>query len=256
MQVSLALDTASPHIAGTVSGSGFSANLTAELANDFLPSSDYTLLLSPSANVPTNAPPGDGYILATNHAGIVTLSGELADGTTYNQTIPISGTGDVPVYANLYTQVTNTHAGLLLGWINLTNLQTAPPSNTLVWIKRSFSFPALYTNGFTNILSVQGSIWTNAPAIALTNAQLAISNTDLFLDFTNVLVSNNTLSNVGVFPTNSLTGFINPKTGLLTLSFGDGRETSKASAAILQNTTNAGGFFLAVTNAGSVILQP
>ena len=131
----------------------------------------------------------------------------------------------------------NTDAGLLLGWINLTNLQAAAPANALTWIKQkqlSLS-PALYTNGFTNILSVQGALWTNPPAktsaISLTNGQLVISNTGLFLAFTNIVVSNNTLTNLGVLPTNSLTGSINPKTGLLTLAFadGNGRATNSAS---------------------------
>ena len=272
LELALTLDTAIPQITGTVS-SNFTSYLTADRASDFLPSAEYTILFSPSTS---NAPPGNGYALVTNRAGIVTLSGALADGTRYNQAVPVSRSGDVPVYASLYTQNGDTHPGVLMGWINLTNLQAAAPSNTLAWIKKPYPTPALYTNGFTNLLTTQGALWLNPPAktsaISLNGGEMVISNTGLFLDFTNVVVSDNKLTNSGDVPTNSLSGVINPKTGLLTLIFANGsrpatnssghvisgksHETTAANGAIIQNTTNAGGYFLAQTNAGSFNLQP
>jgi uncharacterized repeat protein (TIGR03803 family) len=261
-QVDLTLDSATPQITGTVSTSQWTANLTADMAANTLSSAEYTILFEPSTNVSADSPPGDGYGLLTNHAGVVTLSGALADGTSYNQTVPVSRAGSLPVYAVLYTDTAHPDPGLLLGWINVTNLQAATPSNALTWIKKPSASPALYTNGFTNILSSQGSLWTNPPAkasaISLTNGQLVISNIGLLLTFTNVFVGNNTLTNLSVLPTNSLTGSINPKTGLLTFTFdnGDGNAANRATGTILQNTTNAGGFFLTLTNAGSFNLQP
>jgi hypothetical protein len=55
-----------------------------------------------------------------------------------------------------------------------------------------------------------------------------------------------------------LTGSINPKTGLLTVTFGNGagRATTAGKGAVLQHETNAAGFFLGKTNAGSILLQP
>ena len=100
LELALTLDTAIPQITGTVS-SNFTSYLTADRASDFLPSAEYTILFSPSTS---NAPPGNGYALVTNRAGIVTLSGALADGTRYNQAVPVSRSGDVPVYASLYIQ--------------------------------------------------------------------------------------------------------------------------------------------------------
>ncbi len=264
LQVGLTLDTTNPLITGTVSGSSWTASLIADLASCALPSAEYTILFSPMTNVTSNTPPGDGYALVNNHNGVVTLSGALADGTHYSQTVPVSRAGDLPVYASLYTSNPDAGRGLLLGWINLTNLQAAAPTNALTWIKQkhlSLS-PAPYTNGFTNILSIQGATWTEpppgSPAIPLTNGQLVISNTGLFLAFTNVVVSNNKLANLGGTPTNSLTGSINPRTGLLTLTFGNGKghATDEAFGAILQDATNAGGYFLTQTNAGSIHLQP
>jgi hypothetical protein len=59
-------------------------------------------------------------------------------------------------------------------------------------------------------------------------------------------------------PTNSLTGSVNRKTGLFSLTFGNGNgtNTTMAAGAVLQNQTNAGGFFITPTNAGSINLQP
>ncbi|MGP8198399.1 MAG: choice-of-anchor tandem repeat GloVer-containing protein [Limisphaerales bacterium] len=264
LQVALTLDTRTPQITGTVSESSTTAPLVADLASNILPSAEYTILLSPSNDISTNLPSGDGYALVTNHEGVVTLSGALADGTRYNETVHVSQAGEIPVYVSLYPMNTSTDHGLLLGWINLTNLQAAAPTNALTWIKQkqlSLS-PELYTNGFTNILSTQGAIWTappaGTPAVSFTNGELLLSNTDLFLAFTNIFVSDDKLADLGSLPTNSLTGSVNPKTGLLTVVFGDGkgRATDSALGAILQDTTNAGGFLLTTTNAGSMELQP
>jgi len=38
----------------------------------------------------------------TNHNGLVTLNGALADGATFSQNVPIVGTGDLRFYASLY----------------------------------------------------------------------------------------------------------------------------------------------------------
>jgi hypothetical protein len=171
----------------------------------------------------------------------------------------MSKAGDIPVFASLYK---NNNAGLLLGWINLTNLQANAPTNTLAWIKPVSPSDELYTNGFDNILSTQGAAWTNPPvggeAIPLSSGQLVISNAGLFLVYSNISVTDNKLTNGSDIPTNSLTGSINPKTGLLTFSFGNGkgREKFDAYGAVLQDTTNAGGFFLGSTNDGAFILQP
>jgi hypothetical protein len=263
LQVELTLVTGTQQIIGTISEAGTTAVLIADLASNTLPSTEYTMLFSPTLSA-NDSPPGDGYVLVTNHEGVVTLSGALADGTRYSQTVPVSQAGDVPVYASLCTKAASTNRGLLLGWINLTNLQAAAPTNTLTWIKQKqlFSSPTLYTNGFTNLLSTRGAPWmappAGTPALSFTNGELLLSNTDLFLAFTNVSVNDDGLVDAGGLPTNSLSGSINPKTGLLTLVFGDGHghATESAFGALLQDTTNAGGFFLSTTNAGYMELQP
>jgi hypothetical protein len=206
--------------------------------------------------LPTTSPPGYGYLLITNHEGAVILTGSLADGTLFSQAVPLSGAGQLPVYGNLYSRT-----GLLLGWISL---ESGSPTGNLTWIKKASRSPSLYTNGFTNLVLVQGSPWTNplphTAAIALPSGQLDISGGSLLssLSFNVGFSNNNALVKLPESPTNSLTGSINPKTGLLTITFGngDGKTTTAAKGAVLQNVTNAGGFFLGKTNAGSILLQP
>lgn len=247
-------------ILGTVSNTRGTASLLADFAGSTLPSAEYTALFSPPAGAPAGTPPGDGFALITNHAGAVTLSVTLADGAAFTQNVPATKAGNIPVYHSLYG-----NTGLLLGWINLTNLDAPPLPNALVWIKKPSPAPALYTNGFTNLLSLQTALWTNppprTPAISLTDGQLVISNTSLSLLFTNVSVNTSSaLVKPAGAPTNSLTGSIAPKTGLLTLTFGNNngkpKPTTAGSGAVLQSQTNAGGFFLTTTNAGTILLRP
>ena len=259
LKVNLEVDRAAGLIVGTVSNTLWSADLKAEMAGTQMPSAEYTLLLMPSSNAPANSPPGDGYALVTNHLGMVAFSGKLADGTAFTPAAAESPNGDVPVYSGaLYGDT-----GLLLGWINVTNLDAAAPSNTLTWIKpASRSYPP-YTYGLANTLQLQGGLWTNpppkTPAIALTNGQLVISNANLLLTYDIAVSNNDTLLKLAASPSsNSLTGSISPKTGLLTVTFGNGsgKATTQGLGAILQSQTNGGGFFPGTTNAGLILLSP
>jgi hypothetical protein len=241
-------------IAGTVSGTNggsWSANLAAELAASGAASAEYTALVLPSGT-----PPGYGYMLITNHAGAVTISGGLADGTSFSQAVPVSGSGDLPVYGNLYGST-----GLLFGWLGL---ESGSPAGNLTWIKEASHSSALYTNGFTNLVAVQGSAWTNplphTAAIDLPSGQLDISGGSLLspMTFKVAVSNNNALAKLPGSPTNSLTGSITPKTGLVTTTFGNGagKATTAGTGAVLQNVNSAGGFFLGKTNAGELLLQP
>ncbi len=254
LEMTLNWNDSPPDITGTVSGNNgnpWVANLTNELAVKEAGSAEYTALLSTNGT-----PPGFGYLLITNHAGAVTFSGALADGTSFSQAVALSGAGDLPVYGNLYVS-----AGLLLGWIGL---ESGSPTGTLTWIKPASRAMGRYTNGFTNLLVVQGSPWTNplphTAAIDLPSGQLDIYGGSLLspLSFNAAVNNNNAVVKLPGGPTNSLTGTINAKTGLLTITFGNGaaKATTAGTGAVLQNATNGGGFFLAKTNAGTILLNP
>jgi hypothetical protein len=257
LAVEMILDWAANLISGSVislSPPGWDSPLEAEKSAASSSSAAYTVLLDPGTNATGEIPPGSGYMLITNHNGSVILSGALADGTTFSEAPPLGVLGDIPVYANLYS-----NDGLLLGWLGLTN-GTVQAETPMAWIKPAARI-GIYTNGFTNFLLVVGSGWTNPPpkesAITVLDGSLAITNASLDLDFI-FSITNNAIFKSSNTPENSLTGSVAPKTGLLTVTFGNGiaRDTTIGYGAILQNSTNGRGYFITRTNAGAIRLTP
>jgi hypothetical protein len=255
LEMNLDWNQSPPVITGWVTGTNggpWTNALYAERAGANLSCGDFTLLIPPG-----NGPPGDGYALITEHAGQVTINGKLADGTAFGLAVAESDSGDVPLYASLYSG-----SGLLLGWLNFAS---GAPAGDLAWV-RPASRAGLYTNGFTNCIEVQGSAWTNsAPlhaGIAMTNGQMEIWGGPLEtpLAFNVAVKNNNALVKLRTSPaTNTLAGTINGKTGLLTVTFGDGksRETITGYGVVLQDRTNGAGFFVTKTNAGAIsVYQP
>jgi hypothetical protein len=102
------------------------------------------------------------------------------------------------------------------------------------------------------------SAWTNSPTSIFATTNLSILDT---LDDTNavmdctVTISNNCKLGEVSGPT-PLSGCINLKTGLLTVTIGSGASKVTGHGAILLNETNGGGYFLTKTNARAVILEP
>jgi hypothetical protein len=195
------------------------------------------------------------YAGTTRNPGAATarITGALADGTAFSQTVPVSRDGYIPIYANLYAS-----KGLLLGWINLDLTNTAGVG--LTWIHPART-TGLYQNGFTNVLfsnQIPFSPWTNSPTniFAATNLSLVemINDTNALMDFT-VTISNNFKLGEVSGPT-PLSGSINSKTGLLKVTIGSGANKTTGYGAILLNETNGAGYFLTKTNAGAFILEP
>ncbi len=255
--VEMTLQWNTGQINGAVSSSGqdpWTSTLLAEAAATAPTSGEFTLLLLPSANAAGAIPPGDGYLLLTNHLGQLAFSGALADGTAVAQAPPLGRLGDVPVFANLYGDT-----GLLLGWLELTN-ETLQAETPLAWIRPPAS-SGLFDGGFTNPLSVIAAGWTNPPprvsSVVLPSGTLVISNANF--DLTNTIaIATNAIIEAPGSPAKSLSGTINPKTGLVTITFGtaSAKATTTGYGAVLQNSTNAGGFFVTKTNAGSIFLFP
>jgi hypothetical protein len=239
-------------IVGTVSTDAGVAYLTAEPAAANQPTNQYTVLL---ANISGTTPPGEGYAWISNKAGTITLFAGLADGTKFSQGVTVAQAGDIPVYGSLYG-----NTGLLIGWVNLSTMEAGPSNNTLTWIKKSSNAATLYPGGFTNTLSVEGSVWTSPPAnkaaINIPKGTLLVTNASSNLDFTVAVLSDNTLAKLGGNPPNSLAGSINPKNGLFSVTFGYGSGTAQGYGAILQSQTNGGGYFILGTNSGALILSP
>ena len=252
-KITMALTLNTNSVTGAISGTndgGWTSALLAEPMVKLTGSAEYTMLIPPGQDAPANSPPGDGYVLVTNHNGSVTLTGALADGATFSQTASIVGDGDIPFYASLYG-----NTGVLLGWLNLNG---ALISTNLWWIKTPSSATAFYTNGFTNIVTnVLTSAWTIPAANYLPAGTLIVSDTNFALNFT-VSITNSALRKAGSTPTNSLSGTLTIKTGLLKIIFGngEGKATTTGYAAILGDSTTGGGYYVTKTNAGKITLAP
>jgi hypothetical protein len=184
----------------------------------------------------------------------------LADGTAFSESVAISATGNVDVYAVPYTN------GLLLGRLSLAS---GIPQGNLTWIRRAGT-NRVFTSGFTNTLAVaQSELWTNPPpgtaALTCSSGLLMISNASTNLIFYVAVNANNTLSKLGSVPTNagSLRGSINPKTGLLSVSIGSSPGIAAATGyGIVQQNTNSlkgsnnvAGYVTTATNTGLLLLQ-
>ena len=237
-------------VTGTVTGTNWAdTNLLANFSTNTVPSAEFTMLIQPDASnaPPVNSPGGDGYVLLTNKAGTATITGALADGTAFSQTTSVSQDGGVPIYASLYSG-----KGLLLGWINLELTNTNGVSLTWIHPQRT---TGLYQNGFTNVLLAQQillSPWTNPPENIGLMTNLSVLDT---IGTANIPISVSTATPGKVIGA-SVSGTINPKTGLLTVTIGSGANKITGHGAILLNATNGGGYYLTKTNAQAITLEP
>jgi uncharacterized protein YukJ len=248
-----------PAIAGTVSGTNggpWVANLAAGRAAPTTESYQYTLLFAPPATASAGSPPGFGYASIANHKGTAAVIGALADARNFSQNIPVSADGSLPLYFRF-----GPHE-LALGWV--TNLYSPTPSGQIAWIKGGSLASLNYKEGFTNLVSVMGSIWTNAApehaAIGLRDAPLTVFDGGWTepQNYVVTLASNNTVAASGTALGSGLTGLVNPRTGLLQLTIGRGRGKVPQTAfgAVLQIPGVAAGYFMTSTNTGAFELQP
>ena len=268
LEMTLNLNESPPQVTGMVFGTNqgvawVATNLLADLATNTLPSAQYTILILPDTNTASaKSPGGAGYALITNYAGTTRnpgaatarITGALADGTAFNQSVTVSQDGYVPIYANLYAS-----KGLLLGWINLDLTNTTGVGITWIHPART---TGLYQNGFTNVLltnQILLSPWTNSPTsiFAATNLSIldTINDTNALMDFTVTISNNFKLGEVsGPAPLSGCC--INPKTGLLKVTIGSGANKLTGCGAISLNQTNGAGYFLTKTNAQAIKLGP
>jgi hypothetical protein len=139
----------------------------------------YVLDISPVN--PSNAPAADSYAtVSVASTGTSTVSGTLADDSTFLQYPGVSKDGVWPLYYKLYSG-----KGLLIGW------QTNTASNTcigqLTWIKPKIA-GTYYTNGFTEELTDFGARYV--PPVTNTQYQIIFQSGTLTNSVTNLLTVN------------------------------------------------------------------
>jgi len=266
LTASLQLDLADRSLHGTVSDGSFVAMLhggqsvfsSTHKATNY--QGQYTLII-PGTNDPTVGPFGTSYGTVTVDAsGNIAFAGGLADGTTsVSRSSVVSKDGFWPFYVPLYGG-----AGSLWGWNYFTN-HTIVSAPFISWINATNSAKtAVYRSGFTNQqTTVIGSLYTatNKPLLSLTNAQVILDGGNLPFSIINQITwaSNNAITVPHTAQnTNGLTLRITTS-GLISGSFlnpASAKQPVAVNGVLLQNETNATGYFLGTNQSGAFILQP
>lgn len=213
----------------------------------------YTLAI-PGSSDPTTAPGGDGYgAFTVDQLGTIRYAGTMADGTSFSQQTTLSKDGLWPFFGSLYSS-----KGVVIGWIAFTNSNGTLGGN-LTWI-RPAARSAYYPAGFNVQSAAIGSFYTppaphgavldlNAATVTLTGGNL----TDPLSIPVNVAPT--TVVSDGS-TTNKLRLVMDPRTGLMQGSFViPPRTTRTVRGVVLQNQSQARGFFLGPSQSGEMLLQ-
>jgi hypothetical protein len=262
----LQLDFDNQSVSGTVSDGDFDALVAGDL--DVFSSAHkatnyqglYTVII-PGITDTNIGPYGTSYgTVKVDDLGNITFGGSLADNTPVNQTSVISKDGFWPFYLPLYNG-----NGSLWGWNFFTANGVILSATNTSWINTTNTAKtALYRSGFTNQeAAIIGSSYTstNKPLLELTNGIVLLEGGNLSAPITNhvVLSTNNTITVTNAAEkTNKLALTINTKTGTFSGSFANPantKQTITVNGVLLQNRTNAQGYFLGTNQSGVMILQ-
>jgi hypothetical protein len=148
-------------LTGSIGGEEFSA-YPAAYDRDRLadPSGRYTILLRPSdgAGPQSPQPPqGTGYARMTvSSAGDVTISGKLADNTSFSASGPIVA-GSIANQFFLYNPTLYRGKGLLAGTLTFENLPDSQCDGSLQWFKPIQKSGGYFKNGFDTDLNLIGA---------------------------------------------------------------------------------------------------
>jgi hypothetical protein len=196
LEVHLGLGGQANQAFGSVANGSWSAGVVASRAvfnsrtNPAPFAGNYTVILPGHQDDPS-VPAGDGYgSVRVSSSGIVSLAGNLADGTRFTRSAPISQQGEFPVYAALYSG-----GGSVLSWLTFTNTITNDINGWLNWIKPAVSTSKYYPTGFTtNCLAVGSAYlhtWGGDLMLDLNSANLNVdTGGDITTGFTNSFVLN------------------------------------------------------------------
>lgn len=203
-------------------------------------------------------PNGFGHGAAVvDSAGKVTLSGYLADGSTWSQSSRVSKDGRWPLHTLQYGG-----KGLVHGWLSFTD--QSPQGllgGRLNWIKPPQT-TRYYPLGFGTEGLAVGSRYVPPPnsstrVIALTNGVVSFSGGNLAAPFTNqvVLASNNLISNASP---NRLTLKISPASGLFggTVVLPGTKTTNTFKGVLLQDQAAGFGYALGTNRSAAVVVEP
>lgn len=256
------LDFANQLATGSVNNSNFDSPLLAKLnvfgaankATNF--DGQYTFIIPGTTN-PSIGPRGIGYGTAKiSTTGAVTVSGALADGTSFSGSSALGKDGLWPLYLPLYKG-----AGSFWSWNyfdsnGIVSSNQFPVTNVAPsWINDGNSARnALYPGGFTNTNAfIYGS-----PYVSSDHPLLSDMAGDAVIieggDLTNALT--NTLATSGSVEESNIVLTLTKTTGTVSGQFLDGTKKIKVNGVLLQGQSNVAGFFLGTNQSGSFQLAP
>ena len=262
-------DPNSQQITGKVSAGNWVAELTADrlvfnaTANKAVNyEGRYTMALAGGDDAAAS-PAGYGCAtLSISSAGLIAVSGNLADGTAISQSVSVSKDGHWPFYAS-YAAPPAGDGGSVFGWITFSNEPASVLGGTLHWFRPAGKTPALYQTGFSNTASVIGSSYNpnDKPLLVDTNRQVTLDGGNLPSPVTNqiTLQANDTIAIPHAAEnTNKLTLTITKTTGAIGGSFvnpANSKDTIKVNGVLLQNQNTAAGYFLGTNQSGAFLLE-
>jgi hypothetical protein len=259
LALSLDVSNGTQQILGTVTDGNWVAALEADLAiyatTNPSPLRGTNTIIFDSGSDGAASPGGAGWgKVVVSPAGMASLTGTLPDNTAVAPSAAgVSKYGEWPLYLPLYGAGTY---GSLSGWVVFTNLPGESLEGNAAWF-RTNSSGKLYPHGFTNNVSMTGSTFTPGRAktnvLGLTNFLVTLSGGNLLVPLTNDAM----LSPGGKFVTNGsgiskLTLSVVTNTGIISGSFLDPATglATPISGVVLQEQTNAAGFFLSTNATG------
>jgi hypothetical protein len=267
----LQLDLTNPliqQITGTVSDGAWMAELTADRAVFSATTNKavnyeglYTMAIAGSED-PVASPAGLGCAtLSISPAGLITVAGNLADGTAMSQAVTVSKDGRWPFYA-AYPAPLAGNGGAVFGWLSFSNQPATALAGTLYWFRPAGKTPAVYQGGFTNLaVAVTGSAYNPAakPLLALPNGQVTLDGGNLPFAVTNqITLSPSGTVTVAPPNTNKLALTINKSTGAISGTIANPsnpKQTFKISGVLFQNQPSAVGYFLGTNESGAFQLE-
>ena len=264
LTVTLQIDTSdtlnpSTQITGSVSGTNWTAGLSADLAPKWTSkhqapeAGTYTMALSGNSNAAAS-PGGSSYgTVSVTGSGVVTATLNLADsaGPALSQTASISALGTWPLFMNSSSGAAQT----LMGWVSFNTNAPATFGGTVNWI-RSQGKGGVYTNGFATNGQLTGNLYSSAKTLQLTNPTITLNGGNLAVALTNAVsltAATQTYQNAG----KNLTLTITKQTGLFTGAYKPlgAKTNTPLNGVVLQGLGEAQGFFLGTNQSGSVLLE-
>ena len=228
----LQLDLSNPagqQISGAISDGAWTAALIADRATFNATTNKavnyeglYTMAMAGSADG-MHSPGGFGCAtLSVGVAGLITMKGNLADGTAIGQSVSVAQDGRWPLYA-AYPAPPAGNGGAVFGWLSFSNQPASTLAGTLNWFRPAGKTPAVYQAGFTNLaVPVIGSAYNpfTKPSLALTSGQVTLDGGNLPFAITNrITLSANDAITVAPGETNKLALTINKSTGAISGTF-------------------------------------